>query len=394
MRRFPSLLRFFRHQALYLSVAAVVAALFWALGQQINPATIVIYSLCFGNLLTPPMERLRCKLSRRTVLYRGMVSLGALLALAPLVYLITSALVWRFAPPSHQTLTLYIATGWKFPFLIILVFGASLGAYNEAKNRLEQRNVELQRSVEQSAAQLELQEQEMERAREIQESLLPKDIPQVPGFEISSAWRPAREVGGDYFDVLKLGEARLGICIADVVGKGVSAALLMANVQATVRAFARDAASPAALCARVNSVLCGNIGAEKFVTFFYAILDAGRSTFQYCNAGHPAPILASPDSIRQLSADDAVLGVFPEWEYRETLVTLTPGDRLLLFTDGISEAVGVDGTEFGESHLAAIAQDAWPSTSTELNRRVFAQASDFCQGRFQDDATLLVITVS
>jgi sigma-B regulation protein RsbU (phosphoserine phosphatase) len=394
MLKSASLVRFLRSQALYLSVAAVVAAVFWAVGQQINPATVVLYSLCFGNLLTPPLHRVRCKLAGRPVFYKSLVFLAALVVLTPPVYLISSVVVWRLAPPSPQSLWHLITTGWKFPPLVILVFGTSWFAYNETRERLERRNFELQRSVELGAARLEMQEQELERAREIQESLLPKDIPQLPGFEVATAWRPARMVGGDYFDVLRLGENRLGICIADVVGKGVSAALLMANVQATVRAFARDSESPAGVCSRVNSVLCGNIAAEKFVTFFYGVLDADKRTLQYCNAGHPAPILVSSDSIQQLPAGGAVLGVFPTWEYRDAMIGLSAGDRLLMFTDGITEASGSDGREFGEENLAALAKANSASPARELNGRVLAQVSDFCNGQFQDDATLLVIAVN
>jgi sigma-B regulation protein RsbU (phosphoserine phosphatase) len=126
----------------------------------------------------------------------------------------------------------------------------------------------LLKTVERGSAQLEMQEQELQRAREIQQSLLPKEIPQLPGFQVAGAWLPARTVGGDYYDVMRLGENKIGVCIADVVGKGVSAALLMANVQATVRAFARESESPAWVCDRVNKVLCGNIADGKFVTFF------------------------------------------------------------------------------------------------------------------------------
>jgi sigma-B regulation protein RsbU (phosphoserine phosphatase) len=287
-----------------------------------------------------------------------------------------------------------MTTGWKFPSLVILVFGVLWFLYIETKERLERRNIELQRSVELGAARIEMQEQELERAREIQESLLPKEIPQVLGFEVAKAWRPARTVGGDYFDVLRLGENRLAICIADVVGKGVSAALLMANVQATVRAFARDSESPAGVCSRVNGVLCGNIAAEKFVTFFYGVLDADARTLQYCNAGHPSPILVSSHSIRHLSAGGAVLGVFPTWKYEDSTISLSPGDRLLLFTDGITEVSGSHGQEFGEDNIAALAKANRTSSASELNSRVLAQATDFCRGQFQDDATLLVIAVN
>jgi len=394
MLRSPSLVGFLRRQALYLSVAAVVAAIFWASGQQINPATVVLYSLCFGNLLTPPLRRVRCKFSGRPAPYKWLAFLAALVGLTPPIYLVTSVVVWWLAPPSPQSLWNLITSGWKFPSLVILVFGVFWFLYIETKERLERRNVELQRSVELGAAQLEKQEQELERAREIQESLLPKEIPQLPGFEVATAWRPARMVGGDYFDVLKLSEKRLAIIIADVVGKGVSAALLMANVQATVRAFAHDSGSPALMCSRVNSVLCGNIGPEKFVTFFCGILDADQRTLQYCNAGHPSPLLASSDSIRPLPAGGAVLGVFPSWEYRDSMVRLNAGDRLLLFTDGITEASGSDGREFGEENLAALARANGATPARELNSRVFAQVSEFCEGQFQDDATLVVIAVN
>jgi len=389
-----SLVRFFRRQALYLSVAAVVAAIFWAIGLQVNPATVVLYSLCFGNLLTPPLHRIRCRLSGRPVAQKWLVFLGALVVLSLPIYLITSVIVWRLAPPTPQSLEQLIRTGWKFPFLVIFVFGVLLLLYTETKERLEQRNAELQRSVELGAARIEMQEQELQRAREIQQSLLPKDIPQLPGFDVATAWQPAREVGGDYFDVLRLGENRLAICIADVVGKGVSAALLMANVQAAVRAFARDSESPAWVCDRVNSVLCGNIAAEKFVTFFYGVLDAKGRTLQYCNAGHPPPILVSSDSTLQLPAGGAVLGVFPTWRYEDATVPLNAGDRLLLFTDGITEAPGTDGREFGEENLAVLAKANRASPASELNARVLAQVNHFCRGKFQDDATLLVVAVN
>ena len=397
------LTRFFRQQALYLSLAAAVAAIFWAVRQQVNPLTIVLYSLCIGNLIAPPLIRLGSLFSQRPFPYNWLLFLAALVVLTPPVYVITSVVVWWIAPPSPQSLWDLIATGWKFPFLVTLIFSVIMFLYGTTKEHLERRNVELQRSVELSAAQIEMQEQELERAREIQQSLLPKDIPQLPGFEIAAAWRPARTVGGDYFDVLRLGENRLAICIADVVGKGVSAALLMANVQATVRAFARRGASrhappaansPAWVCSRVNSVLCGNIAAEKFVTFFYGVLDADKRTLQYCNAGHPSPLLVSVDSVRQLAPGGAVLGVFPTWKYEDSTISLSLRDRLLLFTDGITEAARPDGQEFGEDNIAALAKAHSASSASELNSRVLAKATDFCGGQFQDDATLLVIAVN
>jgi sigma-B regulation protein RsbU (phosphoserine phosphatase) len=386
--------RFLRLQGVYLGLAVVGVAVFWAIGQEINPAKVFVYSLCIGNLITPPMNRIRCVYGQRPFPYNWLIFLAALAVLTPAVYLISSLVVWWIALPTPQTLSHLVRTGWKLPFLIIFVFAVISTLFKETKERLEQRNAELQRSVELSAAQLEKQEQDLERAREIQESLLPKDIPQLRGFEVATAWSPARMVGGDYFDVLRLGESRLAICIADVVGKGVSAALLMANVQAMVRAFARDSESPARMCNRVNGVLCGNIAADKFVTFFYGIVDADKQTFEYCSAGHPSPMLVSPDSMQRLRGGGAVLGVFPNWKYEDSLVKLNRGDRLLLFTDGITEAEGPLGQEFGEEGLAAFAKANSGSSAVELNRLVLAQVHDFCWGKFQDDATLLVIAVT
>ena len=186
-------------------------------------------------------------------------------ALTPVMVAITSVIVYWLdtAPVNYWT---YLETGWKFPVVATLIFAVVSQIYHRTKHRLERRNRELQQAVWVEIAQRELQVQELERAREIQQSLLPKQIPQITGFEITGAGEQPRVVGGDYFDVIRLIESKIAICIADVVGKSVSAALLMANVQATVRAFATDSSSPSWLCSRVNAVLCNNIASRKFVT--------------------------------------------------------------------------------------------------------------------------------
>jgi sigma-B regulation protein RsbU (phosphoserine phosphatase) len=319
--------------------------------------------------------------------------MGLMLVLMVPVYVIATVLVYWVAPPEPQSLMHFIQTGWRLPILITIVYGTVVFLYDTTKDRLERRNVELLKTVERGSAQLELQEQELQRAREIQQSLLPKDIPQLPGFEVAGAWQPARTVGGDYYDVLRLGDHKIAVCIADVVGKGVSAALLMANVQATVRAFARESESPAWVCDRVNKVLCGNIADGKFVTFFYGILDSRARTLQYCNAGHCYPILVSRDSVRTLDFGGAVLGVFPTWKYEDSSVDLKSGERLLLFTDGIAEASASDGQEFGEDCIATFMSANRENSAGDLNERLLARVSDFCDAQFQDDATLVVIAV-
>jgi sigma-B regulation protein RsbU (phosphoserine phosphatase) len=211
---------------------------------------------------------------------------------------------------------------------------------------------------------------------------------------VAGTWQPARVVGGDYFDVLELPDHRLAICIADVVGKSVSAALLMANVQATVRAFAQDTQSPAALCRRVNEILCSNIATGKFVTFFYGILDPVTQIFEYANAGHPQPLVVDKlGMVRRAGGGGLVLGLFPGANYYEdSSIVLQPGDKLLLFTDGIAEAFSPDGEEFGEARIAASVQATLASSAQQVSDALFDEVTRFCRSQFHDDATLMVVS--
>ena len=387
----PSLVRFLRQQIIYIAVSAVLGAVFWAIGEPINPLTVLVFTLCIANLLSFALDQVQFLFSRRPFPYNWIVFLVVLSVLTVPVYLISSVIIWLVSPPTPQTLSHLILTGWKFPFLVTLVFGFVSFLHQTTQDRLERRTKELERSVEKGAKQLAQQEQELERAREIQQSLLPKEIPQLAGFEVAEAWQPASMVSGDYYDVFRLDDHKLGVCIADVVGKGVSAALLMANMQAAVRAYAGSAESPAQLCTKVNKLLCDSLATGKYVTFLYAVLDGETRTFAYCNAGHIGPMLVSQGAVRTLDASGAVLGVFPAWEYEDATVELHPGDRLLLVTDGITEASDADEREFGEEKLAESALRNGKRTAAEMSRLLLDDVSSFCQSRFRDDATLLVI---
>jgi hypothetical protein len=193
---------------------------------------------------------------------------------------------------------------------------------------------------------------EFDRALEIQRHLLPKSLPRIAGYELAARWQPSATVGGDYYDVIDLGGDRFGLCIADATGKGMPAALLMSNLQAAVRALAPGTDSPAELCRLINEILCGSGSASAFVSFFYGVLEARNGSLRYSNAGHNHPILLRRDgAVERLGVGGLVLGAFPDREYGEAELRFAPGDRLLLFTDGITEAWRADEEMFGEERL-------------------------------------------
>lgn len=240
----------------------------------------------------------------------------------------------------------------------------------------------------------EQQEREFEKAREIQQALLPGRIPQAPGIEIAGAWQPARAVGGDYYDVLELGDGRLALVIADVSGKGIPAALLMSNLQAAVKALAYESAAPRDLCERVNRVISSNISVGKFITFFYGVLDTRTMRLRYSNAGHLWPILwRAAGGVERLDAGGLILGVSSSAVYEQDEVALEPGDRLLLFTDGLSEAFNSRDEEFGEERLAELVGAAEAATAADIGQSVLRAVAEFTNNNFHDDATLIAVAV-
>jgi sigma-B regulation protein RsbU (phosphoserine phosphatase) len=235
---------------------------------------------------------------------------------------------------------------------------------------------------------------ELEDARDIERRLLPTDIPQIPGYEISGSWQPASNVGGDYFDVLSLGEERAGLCIADVVGKGVPAALLMSNLQAAVKAAGPDSLQPSRLAAKLNQAMSQHLAQGKFITFFYGVLDGPARKLTYTSAGHNPPILMRADgSHLRLEQGGAALGLFETWNYEEGQVDLKSKDRLVLFTDGVTEASNMGGEEYGESRLLSLLRDNRGLRATDLQTTIMQAVMQFTGGALEDDATLIVTAV-
>ncbi|HUC53556.1 MAG TPA: SpoIIE family protein phosphatase [Candidatus Cybelea sp.] len=264
------------------------------------------------------------------------------------------------------------------------------------RERRELRAQEAEKKKAQQEAILYQQEQEREiaEAKAIQEKLLPREISQMPGYEIASAWQSARLVGGDYFDILPLDEKTLGLCIADVAGKGMPAALLMSNLQAAVRGLASLAVAPNILCNRLNSIVYRNTESDRFITFFYAHLHGPARRLTYVNAGHNPPFVVRSDgSDERLRVGGTVLGVFDNRNYEMGSAHLFPGDRLILFTDGVTEASNPAGEEFGEARLLRLLQLHRTLAADELQAKILTVVAEFSGGRWQDDATLLVLAV-
>lgn len=241
-------------------------------------------------------------------------------------------------------------------------------------------------------AEQQQQMRELGEARRIQEQLLPKVLPQVAGWDIAAWWQPAAGVGGDCYDAVAFSDSRLGVSIADVVGKSIPAALLMSSLQASVRAFAADGVAPADLCQQVNRILCGNIAEGRFISFFYSVVDTAARTLTYANAGHYPPVVVHADgSVTRLTAGGPVIGIFADATYEDATIALEPGDRVILYTDGITEARNALDEEFDESRLIAAAVENRSLDPAGLQHQLSAAVSHFTGGTYQDDATLIVM---
>ena len=238
-------------------------------------------------------------------------------------------------------------------------------------------------------------EEELSDAREIQAGLLPKQLPEVRGYQIAAVNQPLRFVGGDYYNVVRIDDRRTAVCIADVAGKGLPAALLMSTLQAALQPLIAQQLAPGELCQRLNRTLCEVMPVGKFISFFYGVLDSAENRLTYCNAGHNPPVLVRADGASsELDAQGAVLGQFPEWQYRQSELQMKNGDRMLLFTDGLVESCSTNQEPFGEDSLISVARENPQSSACTLMELLLQAASEHCAGHFQDDASLIVLKSS
>jgi sigma-B regulation protein RsbU (phosphoserine phosphatase) len=235
---------------------------------------------------------------------------------------------------------------------------------------------------------------ELIEARELQENLLTQTPSTLEDFQIAVKWQPATTVGGDYIGAFSIDDEHAALCVADVVGKGLPAALLMSNFQAALKSLAVEDLSPAEVSTRLNRVLYSNIPLHKFVTAFYGVVDIPSRTLAFTNCGHNPPLLVHSDGeCVRLEAGGSVLGGFADMCYALGEIELRDGDRLLLFTDGLTEATNKSGEQFGEQRLIQLLRDHRGRSAEELKEILFDAAGEFCDNTFHDDAALMVVGI-
>lgn len=259
----------------------------------------------------------------------------------------------------------------------------------QGKMRRQLRSKASQRRVVNRKLQSDLRE-----AREIQKQLMPAGSIGFEGLEVSCGWRAARIIGGDYVGAFPLGQDSVALCVADVSGKGLPAALMMANMQAALKAAASETLPPGELCAQLNKVMRDNLPINRFISCFYGLLNTRHRVLQFTNAGHNPPLLVRRDgTVLRLESGGRVLGAFSDSTYQQQEIKLKPGDSLVLFTDGVTEVRNASGEEFGEVRLRKLLTHQCGQSPAELQATIMNEVGKFCGDQFDDDAALMIVEV-
>jgi sigma-B regulation protein RsbU (phosphoserine phosphatase) len=239
-------------------------------------------------------------------------------------------------------------------------------------------------------------EEELNLAKKIQQGLLPSEIPAPHGYELAALNIPSRQVGGDYFDIIKISEQLYGIAIADVSGKGAGAALLMANLQASLRALVNTQISISEMVLKINQLVYQNTDLDKFITFFYGQLDTKNNMFTYCNAGHNPPYHIKKDNkLHELSVGGLILGMMPDVVFETASISLEQGDSIVMYTDGVTEALNDKEEEFGEERLENLIKKNSKFSSEQMLNKIVTDVQSFSENVSQyDDITLVLLKVT
>jgi sigma-B regulation protein RsbU (phosphoserine phosphatase) len=245
--------------------------------------------------------------------------------------------------------------------------------------------------LQQEAVKSERMERELQLAREIQATFLPEKLPELTGWDIDARWQPAREVGGDFYDILMLDDDQIGFVIADVADKGMPAALFMTLIRTLIRAAAKEKTSPAAVLKQVNELMIPDSKHGMFVTVFYAVFSVNSGRLVYANAGHNPPLVkrVSQDGLTELTRTSIALGIFDEIDVDERELLLNPGDWILFYTDGVTEAFSAKEEMFGTQRLFDLLEKDRFISSNLLLDRIVGSVNEFIQGvDLSDDVTL------
>ena len=239
-------------------------------------------------------------------------------------------------------------------------------------------------------------ESELELAQNVQKMLLPQAAPDIPGLEIAAYSRPAQIVGGDYFDFIEFKNGFHGLAIADVAGHGVSASLHMASIQALLRTLVPVNKSPAEVMRQVHKLFIHNIRFDTFVTFFIGAFDPSTNKLTYCNAGHQPPLIygktsSNEETVVMLMPTGAAIGLVEEAKFGEKTIDLQDGDLIVLYTDGITEAINSDNQEFGRERLETLVRQVRHLPVKEIIQKIRLGLEEFSEGnRLSDDITIVI----
>jgi sigma-B regulation protein RsbU (phosphoserine phosphatase) len=263
---------------------------------------------------------------------------------------------------------------------------ANQGAVAIENARLFQENLEKQRM-----------EEELNIARDLQMSMLPASCPKIAGFDIVAVSTPAREVGGDFFDFIEMGENKVGLIIGDVTGKSVSGALVMSSSRSVFRMLSEESLNVGETMIRANRRMKKDIKSGMFVALLYAVLDSRDRTLSLCSAGQTQPVhyhgMSGKADLVQTEGDTFPIGILEEADYQETIIPLGPGDRVVFYTDGIVEAMNPNREIFGFDRLQQVIREACIMDAESLLKEILARVAEFTEGAAQsDDLTAIVIS--
>ncbi len=349
----------------------------WFVQQSVVFAEAIALSALFAARYAFPLfETLQPALRYTLVL---LTLLGSTISITALSIFIRPGVVLSHSAPSFVAL---VAANT----VLALVVGGALMIWERMKRSLARAYEELRIK--------EAFEREMALARDVQQALLPEKSPEAPGYEIAHVCRTAALVGGDTIDFVSLPDGRLGVAVGDVAGKGIAAALLMANVQAMIRAVAVLETDPARINEILSESLESRLVAGRYVTFAYLVLDPTTGRLHYSLAGHPPPLIVGETGPRRLERGGVPLGLLPGFPTEGGQDQLAPGETLIVYTDGLTEAHGGGDPEreFGQSRLIQLAESLRGAGARETLDRIVAALDEHLAGTPpQDDTTLVVV---